>query len=63
VAKKPTVPTIAEMAPQEFLELMIYATNMSSKEEGKLLGNITDANSDDSKRDAKRLANLFFEQP
>ncbi|MEE8632237.1 MAG: hypothetical protein V3T10_02895 [Candidatus Bathyarchaeia archaeon] len=62
MAKKPTAPTIAEMEPQEFLELMIYATNMSSKEEGKLLENITDANSDDSKRAAKRLAESFFRE-
>lgn len=53
-------PKVADMSPQDFLELMIYANNVSSKDEGKLLENITDANSASYKRNAKRLAESFF---
>lgn len=53
-------PKVTDLSPQEFLELMIYANNVSSKDEGKLLENITDANSINYKRNAKRLAEQFF---
>lgn len=52
--------TISELDPQEFLELMIYALNISSREEGMIQEKITDANSVNYKRNAKRLAELFF---